>query len=197
MAQIDDGLLIARAIPIGSQNGFSATLVSNFGSMISEVEELFGPRNHDYTILGVEFSGTIPGIWFPRDCKHIAIQLGKPAMMDFNKAHFQLAHETVHLLDPVVGGTQNVLEEGLATFYQLRYIHRLDPNYFTGDAKYDAACMFALRLMAESPNAIKTLRAQGQTISALTAQQLRGAGVGLTNDEANILALPFQGWTPP
>jgi hypothetical protein len=45
--------------------------------MLEEVEQLFGRRNHDYTILGIEFSGTIPQIWFPGDRKHIAIQLGE------------------------------------------------------------------------------------------------------------------------
>ena len=201
MVQIDDSLLVAKLCPPGSGCTYTWTLVSQFGSMISEVEELFGTRNHNYTILGVEFSGTIPHIWFPLDiryphqCKRIAIQLGEPAMMDANLARFQLAHETVHLLDPVEAANASVLEEGLATYYQLMYFRRIVPNCSTVDAKYNAARELAAKLMAESPKAIKKLRAQGQTISTLTAQQLREECMGLTNEEATILARPFRDWS--
>ena len=77
MAEILDGLLIAKLCPPGSGCTFTWTLVSRFGEMIRDVEALFGPRDRDYTLLGIEFSGTIPQIWFPGNCQHIAIQLGE------------------------------------------------------------------------------------------------------------------------
>ncbi len=194
MAEILDGLLIAKPCPPGSGCTFTWTLVSRVGEMILEVEALFGPRDRDYTLLGIEFSGTIPQIWFPGDCQHIAIQLGEPSMADAKRARFQLAHETVHLLDPVVAGTASVLEEGLVTYYQLTYSHREDPNYFTGDAKYDSASRLASKLMTACPQAVKSLRSHGKRISALTAGELRDACAELTHEEAMALAQTFKEW---
>jgi hypothetical protein len=194
MAKIDDQLLIAKPCPPGSGCTFTWTLVSQFGRMIEEVEALFGPRNRDYTILGIEFSGSIPQIWFPFDCRHIAIQLGEPSMKDAKRARFQLAHETVHLLDPVVAGSATVLEEGLATYYQLKYIHREDSTYSTGQPKYDSASRLASKLMAAQPDAVKVLRSQGKRISALTVDELLGACSDLTRGEAMALAQTFVEW---
>jgi hypothetical protein len=194
MAVILDELVVAKPCPPGSGCTFTWTLVSQLGVMLREVENLLGPRNREYSILGIEFSGTVPQIWFPGNCKHIAIQLGEPAMSDSKRARFQLAHETVHLLDPVVGGTANVLEEGLATYYQLMYIHRLDPTYGTGDAKYDNASQLASKLLTHRPDAVKTLRSVGRTISTLTAAELRTECPALTDGEARILAQLFCTW---
>jgi len=91
------------------------------------------------------------------------------------------------LLDPVAAATASVLEEGLATYYQLMYIHREDPKYSTGDAKYDSASR-CLKLMTACPEAVKSLRSQGKRISALTAGELRGACAELTHEEAMALA---------
>jgi hypothetical protein len=118
----------------------------------------------------------------------------KLTMSDATRAQFQLAHETVHLLDPVVAGTANVLEEGLATYYQLEYIRRMDSNYSTGDEKYDAASSLVSSLMTEYPDAIKTLRGQGRTISTLTAHQLQSVYLNLSDEAATILAHPFRDW---
>lgn len=90
-------------------------------------------------LLGIEFREGVPQIWFPGNCNHIAIQLGTDALNDVNKALFQLAHECVHLLDPVIFEQASVLEEGLATNFSLIYVRRSNPSYETGSAKYDAA----------------------------------------------------------
>jgi len=194
MAEILEGLLIARPCPPGSGCTFTWTLVSQLGQMILEVEALFGPRDPDYTLLGIEFSGTIPQIWFPGDCRHIAIQLGEPSMTDAKRARFQLAHETVHLLDPVFAGAASVLEEGLATYYQLTYIHREDPTYSTEDIRYDNASRLVSKLMTTCPQAVKSLRSQGKRLSALTAGELRDACAELTQEEATALAGTFKEW---
>jgi hypothetical protein len=164
------------------------------GSMLAEIEALFGPRNHDYTLLGVEFSGNMPDLWFPGDRGDIVIRLQELAIMDEKRARFQLAHEAVHLLDPVVGDQVTVLEEGLATFYQLQYIRREDATYGTGDRKYDAAAALAGELMARCPEAVKRLRAAGQRVSAISAELLAAACPALGRDGADALASRFEGW---
>ena len=49
---------------------------------------------------------------------------------------FQLAHESVHLLNPIVFGLATVLEEGLATHFSLQYIKQFHSNYICSDKKY-------------------------------------------------------------
>lgn len=107
MATVHDKLIVARPL----EGGFTWTLASRLGQMLRDVETLFGPRNPKFTILGIEFREGQPMIWFPGDCGHIVIQLGTSAMMDHDRALFQLAHECVHLLDPVKEA--NTLEEAL------------------------------------------------------------------------------------
>ena len=95
MQNFVDNLFIAEPI----KGGFTYTLASRLGDILSLAEEKFGPRNPDFTILGVEFRDGVPQTWFPGNCKHIVVQLSLEAMHDEEQAVFQLAHETVHLLD--------------------------------------------------------------------------------------------------
>ncbi|HEY5505225.1 MAG TPA: hypothetical protein VIK28_08705, partial [Sedimentisphaerales bacterium] len=86
MVYIDDRLVLAKPIP----NGFTFTLPSRLGQMISMVEQDFGPRDKTFTILGIEFRDGVPQLWFPCNCGHVIIQLSYEAMQDINRALFQL-----------------------------------------------------------------------------------------------------------
>src|SRR5882724_13157884 len=94
---------------------YTYTLVSHLSDILDDVERRFGPRDEAFTILGVEFGVGNPQIWFPSGRKHVAIQLGAAARLNVNEALFQVAHECVHLLNPVRAAS--VLEEGVATLY--------------------------------------------------------------------------------
>ena len=104
------------------------------GTYLSEIEVLLGPRDSSYCFLGVDFHGPDlpPRTWFPFTgipigdhegrSRHIIIHLTLNASKNFERARWQLAHECVHLVDPwdrqVEGKYTNVLEEGLASWYQ-------------------------------------------------------------------------------
>ena len=90
--------IVTRPLPDGS--GYTWTLPSLLGDMLCIAEELFGPRDQSYTILGIEIGSDNPRIWYPGDCKHIIIQLDSSASTDMYQACYQMAHETVHLLSP-------------------------------------------------------------------------------------------------
>ena len=102
---------------------------------LAEIEQLFGPRDRSFTLLGVDIDqthGNKPHLWFPdsgipsgdaeRRSRHIVIHLGPNVLSNPLRARWQLAHECVHLLDPwnrrVDGRPTNYLEEGLAAWYQ-------------------------------------------------------------------------------
>src|SRR3990167_6713780 len=104
--------LIAKPIT----SGYTWTLTSRLGSLLQLAESQFGARDKDYTILGIEFGSTGPFIWYPGNCKNIAIQLSLESLKSEHCALYELAHECIHLLSPTGKKNANVLEEGLATY---------------------------------------------------------------------------------
>ena len=52
---INSDLLVTQPLP--NDNGYTWTLASLLGDMLHIAEELFGPRDLSYTILGIEFGG--------------------------------------------------------------------------------------------------------------------------------------------
>jgi len=193
LATVEDCLVIANPLPDG--NGYTWTLASRLGEMISHLEAQFGDRDRSWTILGIEFCKSGPQTWFPGNCGHIVIQLGCSATTDLVQALFQLAHESVHLLDPTVFGFGTVLEEGLATHFSLQYIKQFNPNYTTADTKYATAASLVAQLLNLTPMAIKSLRSKGIKISQITASQLVAACPQLPKSVVLALTTPFQSWT--
>lgn len=107
---------------------------------------------------------------------------------------FQLAHESVHLLDPTAFGFATVLEEGLATHFSLQYIKQFHPNYTTSNTKYATAASLVTQLLNLTPMVIKNLRSQGIKISQINASQLMAACPQLPKSAAIALSTPFQSW---
>ena len=111
------------------------------------------------------------------------------------RAHYQLAHESIHLLSPTgVPNSSNVLEEGLATMFSYRFVRDtfgLDWSR-SGDARYDAAASAVEQLLTIEPTAIARLRTHQEVISRIDAPLLLAhyPAVGLAL--ANELARPFQ-----
>ena len=197
MATILDELIIAQPIP----NGYSWTLASRLGTMIQEMEALYGPRDMSYTILGVEMKGNGPGNWFPGNCKHVVIQLGLNALNDPVEACFQLAQECVHLLTPTGKAEASVFEEGLTVHFAQKFIRKhFNRPYHTDNPKYVTALGLASIALNLNPNCVKSLRSIVPVISHASPSQLQQACRGLFEDVAMILAKDFEKWdgtTPP
>ncbi|HTO14422.1 MAG TPA: hypothetical protein VLZ83_01565 [Edaphocola sp.] len=103
-------------------NGHTWTIVSKFGRILKVAEEKYGQRDKLFTILGIELNQLdYPQIWFPEHTNNIIIQLTSDCLYDINRAVYQLAHEAIHCLNPVLGEDTNYLEEGLATHFALEY----------------------------------------------------------------------------
>ena len=158
-------LLTTQPIP----NGFTWTLTTRLGHMLHLAEERFGPRDNSYTILGIEFVADGPRIWYPGNCRHIAIQLSLESLHDEVCACYELAHETIHLLSPTGTDQTTVLEEGLATYYSRQY---LEENFCidwsnSGEKNYDFACEMIESLLTLDPLSIKTLRAVEPRLSEI------------------------------
>jgi hypothetical protein len=167
---IDDDLLFARPI----DGGYTWTLSSRVGDMLKIAESLYGSRDLSYTFLGIEFAENKPQNWFPGRCKHVVIQLSKSCIMEPDKACFQLAHEVIHLLSPTEYKNVNVLEEGLASYFQMQYMDKEWPkaNMHIDDPAYISAKKSVEKLLALDKDAIKTLRKKEPVISHITESMI-------------------------
>lgn len=123
MAQNNINRLLPVAQPLSGGNGYTWTLPFRLGEMLHMAEELFGPRDHSYTILAIEFVPDGPYIWYPLN-HYITIRLSDSAATDMSRACYQMAHETVHLLAPSGGQNANNFEEGVACYFASYYMKR-------------------------------------------------------------------------
>ena len=164
-----EALLVTEKRSDGSYS--STTLPMWAGIYLRKAEALFGPRDSSYCFLGIDFHGPNlpPRNWFPDSgflyddgeprYRHIIIHLAANAIRNLDLAKWQLAHECVHLLDPwneqENHGPTNILEEGLATWYQCRSVPDtgfLPPNY--AEAKE-----LVTKYEEFLPDAVKSIRA--------------------------------------
>lgn len=53
MAVVHDNLVVAR--PLAGGSGYTWTMASRSGEILQTLEERYGPRDHSFTLLGVEF----------------------------------------------------------------------------------------------------------------------------------------------
>ena len=165
--------------------------------MLVEVEKLFGARDMSWSILGAEINmdGDTPQNWYPGGAvrKHIVFQLVPPADRDVIVACYQLAHEVVHSLAPLIDKPANVLEEGLATWYSREYIKKnFCRDILSGGLAYDDACRRVGEFLELYPHGIKQLRAVEPCFKSMTEFTFAEAGIELSQNAINALVAPFE-----
>ena len=167
------------AVALDSNDGYTWTLISRLGALLCEVENRYGSRDKTWTILGVEFGPeNYPQLWYPRNCKHIAIQLSMNAIINEAIACYQLAHECIHLLSPSGGRNANVLEEGLATVFSEEYVDKeFGMKNVPSLPSYVHASSLVKKLLAIEPNAIKLLRDIEPSFTKITCNTFSQSGV--------------------
>lgn len=193
MQQIDIKSDLLYAQPLPDRDGYTWTLVSRLGEMLYMAEELFGPRDLSYTILGIEFVEDGPRIWYPENRKHIIIQLGPLAATDLLRACHQLAHETIHLLAPTGGNDANNLEEGVACYFAAYYLKtKLNaPNWKPNLPSYKRVLNRVVPLLDADISCIRRLRDQQPLFSKINEEQIITAFPNLTSENVNFLISKF------
>lgn len=166
--------------------GWSWTLTTRLGGLLAEAEQRYGPRDLTYTILGVEFGGDRPGLWYPGDRRHISIRLSDHARDDPKRAYFQLAHEVVHLLAPNGGGGTIVFEEGLATLFSDEMSARAGAGFFSSDPAYVYAKEMVIKVLRMMPDFVTAARATLPYLPAWTPRDL--AEIGSSRIPEDMLA---------
>ena len=175
------------------EGGFSYSITSRLGNIISNAEKLFGERNKDYTLLGIELTnGEYPQIWFPNNCRHIVIQITFDCLTDMNEAIFQVAHECVHCLCPNnTGKPTTILEEGLATWFSIDYTSKLGINIQLSRQNYQIAYELVSKLLEYDFSIIKKARITSPNISDITTELLLSLCPNISNHLVNELTKPF------
>lgn len=193
---MQESLLIAREIP----HGFTWTLSSRLGDMLTYAQEMFGERNKDFTILGIEFSENGPMIWYPKSAKNIVIQLSLGSLEYEKCALYELAHETIHLLAPSGKENANVLEEGLAVYFSWWYVEhvlKVDYRKITKDPFYLKAGILVEELLRRYPEFFLKARSVCSDIFRMDESIIRTFAPDLDPEFYSILPMSFSEFKKP
>jgi len=198
LIELKSQLIVAKPLPRGG--GYTWTLASLLGSMLSLAENRFGKRDRTHTILGVEFVDGIPQCWYPGNCGNVVVQLSIQCLREPDRACFQLAHEVIHLLAPSGGRNANVLEEGLATHFQSWYMANhyppdwprsgLDWNAFECQS-YVLAKGLVEELLILDPGIVRSIREREPMLSRVTSEMLTGRCAEVSRETADALTRRF------
>jgi len=163
--------------------------------LLGVAEEMFGPRNLDYTLLGIEFSHFEEGIKYQNDGKNITIQLKLSSLRERHLVRSQLARECIHLLSPTGKKDANVLEEGLAVYFEEYYTHKafnsVGQDFGLRNDNYTSALRSVERLVGIQPDAVKLIRAHEPTIARISGELIVTVCPAVPPDLANGLAERF------
>jgi hypothetical protein len=191
--------IVAQPCKEKAECTYTWTVTSRLGDTLKMAQELLGPRDKSYTILGIEFiTQGPPSVWYPGNRKDIIIQLTTKASCDMRRALFQLAHETVHILSPTGGPYRaTILEEGLATYFSLYYLEKIHipvQRDYIDNPKYQSAYDDIVSLTKEYPDAlekIKNIRKDQPFISGITYEQLKQTFPKIGDQLAQRLTMIF------
>lgn len=172
---------------------YTWTLTTRLGEMLQIAEELFGKRDLCYTPLGIEFYGEIPMVWYPGNCKHIAIRLTMNAAYDCRRSLYQLAHETVHLLSPTGGRNSIYFEEGVATWFSNYYLERIGlPAMSPSVDSYQRVLNLVESYLHKDPFLVKRIRDKQPSFHKMTKKDIRPEFPGLSEKQLKFLVTKFQ-----
>ena len=172
---------------------------------IHHLETMFGPPRAGFLFRSIGRStDRFPRIFYPlvnpvNGMRVVDIHIGRRAWdrCSPDQGPWQVAHECVHLLDPVNSGESTYLEEGVATWFQnkpefhseavRRYIERNAQRVET----YIEAEKLVRACMPQLIPAVRAIRASGVRISDITADELAPHLPGVDRGIAERLCTRF------
>ncbi|MDD9867883.1 MAG: hypothetical protein OXU73_00940 [Candidatus Campbellbacteria bacterium] len=167
--------------------------------IMEKVENLFGEKDESWGFSGIRICSDedVPCVYYPRvEGKNIGILISKSCIDDSDciRAEWQLAHECVHLLSPDKnkGINANFLEEGMATYFQDKYISDKYRREFNYKEKYKKAKELYSEIHNINPHIIKKIRTEKcPNLKEMTKEILLEYCKGLKDDTAEALIQSF------
>ena len=173
--------------------------------MLDRAEELFGAQDESFSVTGIAFWEGSPTIDFPKGYEgkeiDIWLQIILKDDMDFamKRACYQLAHESVHLLSPVLREESTYFEEGVACYFSVHYMTaKLNQNESfwmnTGNPMYQSALNLVKCQLDSNKQGVRELR-RGEDgwreFGDISKDELRQAFPDLTAEDAHLLTSLF------
>ena len=168
---------------------------------LDELETILGPRDVGFSlgdVVQAPMNDDVPRIYLNFDERNtVDIWLTVNAMSGAyggGLARWQLAHECVHLVDPSFSPPTNVMEEGIATWFQNRKVENKFFMQFAGSA-YATAERLVSPLMNDGylPEMLRLLRRNGTSIGKVTSEQLVRVAERIDLTTAEALTARFGG----
>lgn len=161
-------------------------------------EERFGPRVGNYPLPVVTYHAGPAQVYFSAGSR-IQIRLPRTYEFDYLRAYSSLAHESVHLLSPVVRRAITTLEEGIAVVFARDILRSHFDFQFPPptDVRYATASALAERFLTLRPDAILRLRVQEPVISRITTQLIQRTYPEVPMSLCLPLVTPFYGLSTP
>lgn len=163
--------------------------------ILDEAELLFGARDSSYQLREPLITECFTANVVVYPFRFARIYLSSSSTINRHLASYELAHEAIHVLGPSYSVGPTNLEEGLATYFSLRYVNRLYGLGWqnTSDRKYDAAMRAVSTLLAKNEFVIKELRSRQPVISKIDERLLVDVA-GVEPALAKFLCADFQSY---
>lgn len=180
---------------VSSDRSYEQSLKKKLLKILDEAEFLFGPRISAYEVNEPLITECFTAFVLVHPFRFARIYLTPTSKTDRFFASYELAHEAIHVLAPAFDVGATVLEEGLATYFCLRYMKRVYGVEYqnTSDPHYDAALHAVSKLLAKSEFVIKELRTHQPVISKID-ERLLVEVAGIDRSQAKFLCTDFQSY---
>ncbi len=159
------------------------------GQLLVMAESVFGRRDLSKVICQPQFGGDFPRIRHTFSKHGVYVELARNAKTRWDFVLYQMAHETVHLLNPIEGDAK-VLEEGVASEFS-RYVQQYFVNstghqicVFDDLQSYINAAKFVRMLPGGSLRSARRIRNCIGALESISVQILEGL---FPNVDASIL----------
>lgn len=160
--------------------------------LLTWAEALLGQRDPSKLLCKPDYHPDGPQLRFNCDQNKVWAELSPKCKHSWTSTVYDLAHETIHLLDPIVG-TANYLEEGVAvafTWY-VRGIYGFSCTPPTSE-KYERAFASVKCLPEAALLSARRIRSKFGCLSAVTSKDLLQLYPDFDHGVANLLASKFK-----
>ena len=160
-------------------------------NLLSIAEAALGARDTSKKIYQPGFTDDVPHVRNTPELDGAFAELSRNSECYWPTAIYEMAHETVHLLNPVPG-TGNYLEEGVAVAFSVyvQTLFGLQPQPISL-ASYRRALELVCRLPNDPLNAAKQVRAAVGPLNQVTLQHLEDLFPDVDRETLSNLAAPF------
>ena len=139
--------------------------------LLAQAETLLGPRDQSKSVCQPRFTDHGPNLRNTPGRDGAFVELSRAAETDWAETVFEMAHETVHLLNPVAGNTNN-LEEGVAVAFSLHVQPAYGINVRPGTTAYDHPLDLVRRLPGGPLTAGRRVRLEVGALSTAKPETL-------------------------